>query len=109
MAELGKRDMERFNLSVPAVITLMDAKDPNQKTLTELRTKNICAGGAFVITTDPLKLGMQVDIDLRLAFFTGDTERERRSNIHVSGSIIRIEPGGMAIKFNEKYQISPVL
>jgi hypothetical protein len=59
-------------------------------------------------TNEPFDIGSEVDIDLHLAFFTGNTEHERRSNIHVSGSVIRIEQDGMAIQFDDKYQISPL-
>lgn len=107
MAGLGKRHLERFNLNVPAVVTLKNKLEAAPKFSTELKTRNICAGGAFIVTEDPMPVGTDVDIDLHLSFFTGNSEHERRSNIHVSGSVIRIEPGGMAIKFDDKYQIFP--
>lgn len=100
--------MERFNLSIPAVITVRDGENPGLEMPTTLKTKNVCAGGALMITDDPLRIGAAVDVELQLAFFTGNVERERRSNVRVSGSIIRTEPNGMVIKFDDKYQIFPV-
>ena len=108
MAGLGKRQMERFTLNVPAAIALKDQMGSSQKASAELRTRNICAGGAFLLTDDPLNLGTQVDVNLHLSFFAGSKEHERWSDIHVSGSVIRIEPDGMAIQFDDKYQILPV-
>ena len=107
MTALGKRLMERFNLSVPAVVTLKESLRQDPKISTELKTRNICAGGAFIVTDDPLEIGTEVNVDLHLAFFAGSPTHERHSNIHVSGQIIRIEPDGMAIQFDEKYQIVP--
>lgn len=100
--------MDRFNLCVPAVITVKGKGDLVPKTPTTLKTKNICAGGAFMVTDDPIQIGAEVDVELHLAFFTGNAERERRSNVHISGSIIRTEPSGMVIKFDDKYQIIPI-
>jgi hypothetical protein len=108
MSDLGKRQIERFNLSVPAFVTLKDPHSSELKIPTELRTRNISAGGAFMKTNKPYDIGSEVDIDLHLAFFTGNADHERRSNIHVSGSVIRIEQDGMAIQFDDKYQISPL-
>jgi hypothetical protein len=55
-----------------------------------------------------LEIGAEVDVDLHLAFFAGNPIHERRSKIHVSGHVIRIEPDGMAIQFDERYQIVPI-
>lgn len=100
--------MERFNLCIPAVITPRNDVDPGLNMPTTLKTKNVCAGGALMITDDPLKIGAEVDVELHLAFFIGNAERERRSNVRISGAVIRTEPSGMVVKFDDKYQITPV-
>ena len=105
MTGQGKRQMKRFDLNVPAWITLKDIKDSSP---TEFRTRNLCAGGAFIITDTPFKIGTKVDVKIHLSFFSKNIEYERRSNIHISGSVIRAESGGMAIKFSDNFQISPV-
>jgi hypothetical protein len=109
MAELGKRQMERFNISVPAVVSLKNIKDSPPSAIMELKTRNVCAGGAFMLTDTPVELGTEVEVNLHLTFFTGSLENERKSKIHVSGSVIRVEDGGMAVQFDDKYRISPVL
>lgn len=108
MAETGKRQMERFNLNIPAVITSRDTENHGTEMPTALRTKNVCAGGAFLLTNEPFRIGTEVDVELHLAFFAGNVERERRSNVRISGSIIRTEQSGMVVQFNDKYQITPV-
>lgn len=108
MAMLGKRQMERFKLNVPAIVSQNNPKKEGQKPFTELRTKNICAGGAFIITDAPFEVGTDIDVKLQLAFFTGSVEHEKKSDIHVSGSVVRTEPSGMAVKFADNYQIVPV-
>ena len=108
MTGLGKRQMERFNLSVPAVVTQKDSRRPGSEMSSVYKTRNVCAGGAFVVTDDPMQIDTEVDVNIRLAFFAGNPTHERHSNIRVSGRIIRIEPDGMAIQFDDKYQIIPV-
>ena len=107
MAELGKRQMERFYMNIPVIVTIRDERGSGSNTQSESQTKNVCAGGAFIISNDPPQVGTEVDIDLHLSFFRGNNEHERRSNIHVSGSVIRTESNGVAIKFDDKYQIIP--
>jgi hypothetical protein len=109
MNMLGKRQMERFDLDVAALVTTRGLEDCTSPRPIEFRTRNICAGGAFLKTDSPLPIGTAVDIGIQLAFFTGSTEKERKSHVRLSGSIIRVEAGGMAVKFNDNFQISPVL
>lgn len=108
MTELGKREMERFALNIPAIVTLRKNGNPNPWTTVSLMTKNVCAGGALMIIDKPFQIGTEVDIELHLAFFAGSTSRERQSHVRVAGHIIRTEPIGMAIKFNDKYKIIPI-
>lgn len=100
--------MERFDLDVPALVVLKNNNSTTSKTEVELRTKNICAGGAFLITTDPFQIGTKVDIDVRLSLFDNSVEKEKKSAVQLSGSVIRTDAYGMAVKFDKKFQIFPV-
>ena len=108
MSELGKREMERFDLKVPAFVTIKNpTRSQDSEAALEMRTKDICAGGAYLITATPFQTDTKVDIDIRLALFNGSADKVMKSGIHVSGSVIRTDTAGMAVKFNKNFQILP--
>ena len=107
----NKRGLERFDLEIPARIRISKA-DNIEKTL-DFLTSDICSGGAFFNTTEPLAEGTDVTIDLilpisklirRLKKLEGNY---RQTRINVSGTVLRSESGGMAISFNNDYKIGP--
>jgi len=97
-----RRKLERFDLKVPAKIEVVD-QDQGREEL-NLMTKDICAGGAFFNTPDPLPKGTQVKIDLildgKLRSLVG-----RQAHVKVTGMVLRSESIGMAIGFDEDYKI----
>jgi len=100
-----KRKLERFDLEIPATLELL-ASDREQRIL-NLLTSNMCSGGAYFHTTQPLPEGTQVKIDLVLPL---DRLRElkddcKQAYIKVTGTVLRSESKGMAICFDEDYQI----
>jgi len=108
-----KRGLERFDLEIPARIkTAFSSKE--EETF-DLLTNDISSGGAFFHTTKPLAEGTDVKIDLILPI-AGlckklDEGRGRggyqRAFIKISGKVLRAESEGMAIAFDEDYEISP--
>ena len=90
-----RRKLERFDLRLPAEIDVAGG----ETRIRNLFTRNICAGGAFFETSDPLPLHTQVKIDL---------VAPTRVQIIVVGSVCRSEPGGMAIQFDEEYKLLPL-
>ena len=96
--------MERAKINVPAFIIPKGKSAPNLKPPTEVKTKDICAGGAFVITKTLLQVATDVDVVVHFAFSPRNEEYELQSSIPMSGTIIRIESAGMAAKFDEKFQ-----
>ncbi|RPI70542.1 MAG: hypothetical protein EHM45_24745 [Desulfobacteraceae bacterium] len=108
MAESGKREMERFDLNLAATVFQKKEKAPPHKHPVKMRTKNICAGGAFLLTDTPFPVGTRLDVGIRLAFLIGNRENERQSDVLLTGSVIRTDSIGMAVKFDKKYLFSPV-
>ena len=108
-----KRGLERFNLEIPARIkTTLSRKEEEA---IDLLTSDICSGGAFFHTAKPLAEGTDVKIDLILPI-TGLCKKldegrgeggYQRAFIKISGKVLRAESEGMAIAFNEDYEISP--
>ncbi|NVM24419.1 MAG: PilZ domain-containing protein [Desulfobacterales bacterium] len=100
-----KRRLERFDLELPATIELLT---PDQeKRLLNLLTTNICSGGAYFHTTEPLPKGTQVKIDLVLPLekLRKLKEEYKQAYIKVTGTVLRSESEGMAICFDEDYQL----
>ena len=105
MIQFDRRKMERFSLEIPATLTLNNG-DRKQKSL-ELRTSNICSGGAFFKIGKPLSVRTYVKIDIILSLNKFQNGNRKRSLINVSGSVIRTDKKGMAICFDKKYRLSP--
>jgi len=98
--------MDRFTLELPALISMID--ESGKQRAFEVRTKNICAGGAFLLTDKPLLVGTDIKMDLILPLDNLEKMGGQRSRIDVSGSVIRTESQGMAVCFDKKYNISPI-
>lgn len=100
-----RRQIERFSLVIPARLAV--SKTGKKKEIMEMRTDNISSGGAFFHTRQTVPEGTQVELDLIL-----DTDRLKeilgaQSYIKVSGKVIRVEPQGMAVSFDDRYEIMP--
>ena len=72
-----------------------------------LLTSNICSGGAYFHTTQPLPEGSRVKVDLDLPLDRLERLKEgyRQAYIKVTGKDLRAESEGMAICLDEDYQI----
>jgi len=106
MKQTEKRQLERFKLQLLSHVTVR-GKDKEIKSI-KLLTQDVCSGGAFIKTPDPLSVGTQVDLDLiikidRLKVIPGSS-----ALVNLTGTIIRTHNEGMAICFDEDFQISPL-
>ncbi len=106
-----KRGLERYDLEIPAKIKV--AATYKEEETIDLLTSDISSGGAFFHTTQPLAEGTDVKIDLILPIAKlcdkleqGEGEYQH-AYIKISGKVLRTESRGMAIVFNEDYEISP--
>ena len=105
MIESDRRKMERFDLKLPTKLH-WTGKDKKQESI-ELITSNVCAGGAYLITKNPLPNGTHVKMNLTLQSDKLYELRSRLLIIDVSGSVIRTDHNGMAICFDRNYNIIP--
>ncbi len=101
-----KRRLERFYLEIPAAIELLGS-DPEDRLL-NLLTSNVCSGGAYFHTTRPLPEGTRVKIDLVLPIdrLKKLKDEYKQACIKVTGTVLRSESEGMAICFDEGYQVT---
>jgi Tfp pilus assembly protein PilZ len=102
---IERRKMERFDLKLPTKLSLA-GKDKEHKSI-ELMTRNICSGGAFFKTNKPLTVGTDVKLAVILPLDKFKIVKHKILYIDVSGSVIRTDQQGMAIRFDRKYKISP--
>ena len=105
VGRIEKRKMERFNLKLPTKLSWA-GKDKENKSI-ELMTSNICSGGAFFKTNKPLTVGTDVILAVILPLDKFKIVKHKILYIDVSGSVIRTDQQGMAIRFDRKYKISP--
>ena len=105
MANIDNRQLERFPIEIPATLRMSD--NPGEEPI-EVRTKDVCSGGAFFHATQTVPVGTEVAVDLVLPI--GELKKIDADNvlIKVDGSVIRITDEGMVVRFNSKYQITPL-
>ncbi|GBC62531.1 PilZ domain-containing protein [Desulfonema ishimotonii] len=97
-----RRQAERFDLSLASSVSA--EKSDGQQAFFELLTCNIGAGGAFFETRSPLPEGTDVHLDFTLPMDLPD-DGEQHFRVMVSGTIIRNEKTGMAVRFNKSYKL----
>lgn len=101
-----KRKMERFSLQLLARFSVKGG-DGGRDSI-ELLTRNISAGGAFIQTHSPFKVGTRLNIEVIFPLDRIKKVEGEMAFIKVNGSVIRSETQGMAICFDEDYQILPL-
>jgi hypothetical protein len=98
------RQMQRFPIAIPADIEPIDGGE-GSKLYLNLISRDVCAGGAFFLTAQPLKSGTQVMVNMFLKHVHHTIET---TSIKISGTIIRTEQKGMAVRFDKNYKIIPI-
>lgn len=109
---------ERYPLRIQSKMTAETLS--GQTPTLEFLTANISAGGAFIETDSPLPLVSKVRLEFLISLeelttlkFVLSREslkhlKDQRLWVSASGIVIRHEPTGMAIMFDDNYQISPM-
>jgi hypothetical protein len=93
MPLLNKRKIERYELSIPALI-IFDTEQ--EKEPVEHITRDISSKGAFFYVDHSIQIGSGCKVDLVLP---------NQVHIKVAGTIIRSAQNGIAVCFDNKYQI----
>jgi hypothetical protein len=92
---LERRKLERFDLRLPAKIERLSLI----KGMHNLLTRNISSGGAFLETTKHLPENSRINVDLVVP--TGVL-------LKITGAVLRSEPSGIAVRFDNEYQLTPL-
>ena len=103
-----KRRTERYELHLPTKIMVISRKNVEENTTINLHTKDICDGGAYFSTTEPLPEGTKVSIELQLPLNRFERVKEKSAKFRVNqGVVLRAEQKGMAIGFSKGFEIAP--
>jgi hypothetical protein len=100
-----RRKIERFQLILP--VRLATTSSDRKKEVLELQTNNISARGAFLKTDHLLPEGTTVQIDFILSVAKLMKPIGVFGFVKVKGSILRSGSGGIAVCFNDDYEILP--
>ena len=101
-----KRKYERFDLEIPIKIKLNKPEADEGEFI--FTTNNICAGGAFFNTEDQIPEGTKVHLDFIISFEKLKELLNSQCRIIVSGEVIRKDSTGVAVRFEEDYEIIPL-
>ena len=93
-----KRNFERVSMEVPALIECLR---PKRRRRLLLKTTNLSASGVYFNTPKPFPKGAEVKVEI----FLHDKGLESWPVITVTGRVLRSEPKGMSLSFNEDYDI----
>ena len=98
-----QRKFERFTLELPAVIEMVS---PEQKKQTfYLLSRDVCAGGAFFPTDKTIPKDTKVKLRLTLSSETVKELTGTQGFLEIGGTVVRTGPNGMAICFDENYDL----
>jgi hypothetical protein len=97
--------MERFSLEVKARVSLRSSE--RDREWINVMTSNICAGGTFLRTRQPFRIGAKLNFEAVLPLSERNSKK-KNALIKTSGVVIRNEKGGMALRFDDEYEILPL-
>ncbi len=103
-----KRKLHRFDLKIPSKIQFSRKEAKGEDV--ELITSNICSGGAYFKTDQPLAVGTEIKVDLfiPLSKFKQLESICDKVHIYLQGTVLHSDPDGMGVCFSEHYKIRPL-
>jgi len=103
---IEKRLAERFSLELEGKVKV---SGENGDSTLELMTRDICSGGAFFYTNQPMPVGIKVKVDVVLSVEQLKKMVGTKALLEVSGKVVRSEKQGMAVCFDKEYLLSSPL
>ncbi|MBI4634321.1 MAG: PilZ domain-containing protein [Deltaproteobacteria bacterium] len=101
-----RRKFERFEVNVPARLEILTQE--GQPEVIDLEASSLSAGGTLLISGRPVPAGSPVRIEVALKFEELKTIEDPEGTLVIAatGRVLRSGPEGMAIRFNEDYDIT---
>jgi len=116
-----KRIQQRFTLNLQAKMTYSFDNSSDGKYISTVAA-NISCGGAFLETDQPLPMASRVTVEFLLAIddlkrlkvvasvdILRKLAKDQQVWVQATGVVIRREPNGVAVIFDQNYQLSPML
>ena len=100
-----RRKYERFDLRLPGKIEMVTLGKPE---VFGAVTRDVSAGGAFFHTAEPVPEGVRVKLIMILSSEKLKELTSAECLIKIGGTVVRSGPKGMAIGFDENYQVMPL-
>jgi c-di-GMP-binding flagellar brake protein YcgR len=104
---MERRKMQRFPLELPTVLSCVTPDE--DKTTLKLTTRNISAGGALFPPRPAVPLSSRVEVDLFLPPKNAYGASSPGAHVRLSGTVIRNDDMGMAVRFSNRFRISRML
>lgn len=106
---VDKRKYERFDLNIPSRVEI--ATNDGESEILDIETNSLSAGGIFFKCGKTLLKGSHVKMEISLHFeeLKTSTDPEGTLVITATGQVLRSGPEGVAIRFNEDFDISTTL
>jgi PilZ domain len=104
---IEKRKVERFDLQLEAFVS-----SPGEASRSDggsLVTRDISMSGVFLMTNEPLPVGSKVSVDMILTLGGKKIQDSQKAWIKASGKVLRTDKEGMAVGFDDKSRILPLV
>ncbi len=98
-----RRKLERYQIDIPATV-MSDAGDVS---VTEVRTRDISAAGAFFLTPQVFPCDTAVTIKLLLPELKQSPGRH--ASVRLKGTVVRAAAAGMAVSFHKSFRMSSLV
>lgn len=106
-AETENRYLKRFRIALPAILEQSNGNGSNGSDRLSLISRDISARGAFFLSPQTLPVGTSVKVKLFLLQGAGSDRANQKAEVDLCGSVVRVEPDGLAVCFEKKYEIFP--
>ena len=103
-----RRKLERFTLRLPAKIKVVEPESHVENRVHHLWTREISSSGGFFHTVIPFAEGTKVSIELLLDMERFERPDSNRTHVKLTGKVVRVESGGIAVRFDNGYKMFPV-
>ncbi len=101
---MEKRRVERFDLNLEAFVLV--AGESSKKKPSRLMTRDVSMNGAYLLTPEPLPIGTRVKVDVIVSLGGIVPSETQKALIQASGSVLRTDSQGMAIRFDDNSRFS---
>jgi hypothetical protein len=101
-----RRSARRFDLKLPCLICV--AEDESAEEILRLETLNISTDGAYFATRTPLPNATRMSIEVVVQRPDEADDCRDGSCISLYGQVVRANDAGMAIRFDQQYQINRI-